>query len=596
MTERPKASVLTLSLWGQAAQLGTGHAWAEEGEARSGGVGGEPRDHREGGEGARPPVPTPGAPRSGERGRSTDSDLSAAVQRIASRIGRAPRQAGAGNTPWQNTTEQKERGAAASGGGLAGGFLPPAGGPGGPPGQGDGEDARKGVEQNTTAGQPPRPIGGVGGGGRLLAARVDGLTVAYRVELDRKVYDLLELTRDHAALCSGKICGFEVWGLPFAVSGQPARHGGIRLLNADATIVVVDAQQRDEHGNVAGPAWTVEVTLRATYLATHTQAEIAAYARALAAFWADGPKAVLAERVRRVDLAADVELSEGFSTDDRAGFVMRSKNVTDYAPELPIGLEEHDAEAVAIRAHWKPGSGETRLTGFTFSPGCDLMARLYDKRQELKNCGPSDEKVSIENALWARGGYAGGEVWRLEFQVKRPVLEQVKFRDERGRTRHGINTLDDLWPNLDAIWAYASRAWLRLTDPDSATRRERARLDERWLTYQAARFGSGEIRIVKRERAKRGGPEAAQALGTVQSFLASLGKDADVYDRTKIDPETGRFAFKDPEVLLKENLERFAELCQGLGARYVESCVANHARYASADDDALPAEPERKAG
>ena len=551
-------------------------AWAERGEDRSGGVGGEPDDQREAGEGGAqpPPGPGPGAPPCGERARSIGrSELATLMQRYALRQsnGRA-RQQGVSNTPLHNTSDSAKRGAVASEGEGREGFSPPAGGAGGTP-------RLRSVEtpsaQNTS---PPRPNEAEGAAGRLLAARLDWLTVAFRVELDGKLYERLELMRQHAMLCEGRRAPWEVWGIPFAVQGKLVREGEIALTNADAAILVSRRRRKDDKGNDAGPDWNVEVTLRAAYLATHSQADIAAYARSMATFFAERASDVRAERVRRADWAADAELTEAFATSDRPSFVGRMKRVTDYGRDT----EKDGPEPMQVNTHWKPGE-EEKLTGFSFAPGGEVMCRLYDKRAELERYEPEHEKRAIEHALWTRAGWSGGEVWRLEFQLRRPALEELK-----------VNTIDQLFERVNMVWRYATEGWLRKIVPGSATRRERSRLDSRWLVYQSARFGAGEARIVRRERAKRGGPDRAQVVGTVQAYLASLGADVDPYDRSTVDPETGLFRLKPPEQLWRENLESLAKIVPG--PHYSEAALAQRSRFASADDDVPAAEPERKAG
>jgi hypothetical protein len=48
-------------------------------------------------------------------------------------------------------------------------------------------------------------------------------------------------------------------------------------------------------------------------------------------------------------------------------------------------------------------------------------------------------------------------VWRLEFQLRREVLDQLRVR-----------SFANLIPNLGGIWGYATQNWLRLTEPQSS--------------------------------------------------------------------------------------------------------------------------------
>jgi hypothetical protein len=482
------------------------------------GVGGEGEA-----EGAQPPVDGTRAKRANGGEAATDStSRSPIVSRSA-----APRR-GVSNTPSPNTTDRQRQ-------------------------RDDGPSDRLGED-----GSEPLPPNT---GARALTHRLDALVVGCRVAIDPSIWQRLCDAKTAARVDGGAT--YEVVGVPFAVDKRASSSGpGVRLRNADATILVNSCETYDDRGRYAGPGWTVEVSLRAAYLATHRRREAYAFVRAIALSFAPAGAPIVAERVRRVDLCTDVA-GASFTTDDRGSFLTRSRRVSDYRPELPPGVESWDEEARATQTHWKHGAS-IELTGFTFSAGNPFMARVYDKSAELARYEDGHEKPAIEHAAWTAAGWSGDRVWRVEFQARRESLEEMR-----------IHTLDDLEENLDPIWQYAVSKWLRLVKRE-CTRKERAPLDPRWIPLLDVRFAA-DAAPARRVRAKRGGPSKAQTIGTVQNYLASLGLDANPIGADGM-PKTA-------EALLEENVLAFARhVAITHGPRYLAVCAAAHARFASVDD------------
>jgi len=460
----------------------------------------------------------------------------------------ARRRGGVSNTPPQNATSQgrdvtTERSEPTA---ERGSTLPPS-----PPTGAEGRDDGRGA-QNATASNA----------GRVLARRVDALVVAFKAAIRPEVWERLQREKVEAARSNGGSVASTVGRVPFSLDKRGSSSGySIRLVNADATVLVEDLREYDDSGRYAGPGWSVEVALRAAYLATHTRAQAYALARALAAaLGVLGPRQT-SERVRRADLAGDVELVRGldFTTEDRGAFVGRSHKVADYEPASEAGASHHE-----IRTHWRKNAATT-LTGFSFSAGADFQARLYDKSVEIARHEAGHEKPAIERALWARGGWSGGTVWRLEFQIRREALREGK-----------IETLDELERELDSLWAYGTKRWLRMADRDGATRRHRSRTDDRWLLFQAVTF-EREAAPIRRERMKRGGCSVGQVLGTIQSFLAGIGSTADT--------ETSDGAARPVRAVFLENVARLAQAVPfSLGSDYLAMCRSKRARFASVDD------------
>lgn len=400
--------------------------------------------------------------------------------------------------------------------------------------------------------------------GKALACRLDALCVAYRVTITDELWALLRGHREEAAWHRGGEFGTEIRGVPFALHKRLTSDGSLRFVNGDATVLVCQRRETDDSGRYVGPGWSVEVSLRAMYLARHSRAEAAAYTRELARAFGD---IVGDERLRRIDWAADAELADGvtFSTDDRDAFAGRSQSVHDYEPSADADERGLPQWEHAIRTHWKKDGGATAVTGFSFSPGADFQARLYNKSAELLRYETDHDKYAVEKGLWGRGGWEGRAVWRLEFQARREALREMH-----------IETFAQLELNIDSAWAYATRKWLRLTDPATATRRHRRKEDDRWLAFQAVVF-SAEAEPLKRVRGRRGGPSKGQALGTMQCYLAALGYAAELLG---VDGKP-----REPAELLRENVARFGDLISvDLDSDYLFLCAAKRARFASVDD------------
>ncbi|MEK6257897.1 MAG: hypothetical protein AABP62_04690 [Planctomycetota bacterium] len=137
-------------------------------------------------------------------------------------------------------------------------------------------------------------------------------------------------------------------------------------------------------------------------------------------------------RMSRCDLAVDVLLPGGL-TDD----FIRSHAVSHaQLHRLFVNLDRL----------------ETMYVGGT---GSDLLLRIYDKSTQIVK----SEKLWFL-PLW--GLEKSADVWRFEFQVRRPVLKAL-----------GINSLSDLLARRADLWEYLTGNWftLRVLDNPNASRR-----------------------------------------------------------------------------------------------------------------------------
>ena len=154
-----------------------------------------------------------------------------------------------------------------------------------------------------------------------------------------------------------------------------------------------------------------------------------------------------------------------------------------------------------------------RFCGFTIGQGGQIMVRLYDKTLEITKSGKN-----YLRDLWLAAGWDGRcPVWRLEFQIKRPVLCEL-----------GVKSFPDLQERIPAIWAYCTQSWLRLTvvssDDETSARWPTHPLWERLADTQA--FGSATTEPVSRTRQQRIPRDSTlfvNGLAAITSFMAVEG-------------------------------------------------------------------------
>jgi hypothetical protein len=252
----------------------------------------------------------------------------------------------------------------------------------------------------------------------------------------------------------------------------------------------------------ASGGWTLEVVIRALFLATHPLTEAIALAERVAR--SIGPWKLA--RLRRFDLAADYV---GFSLvpGDTERLATKRARVDTFLAQSK-DLDEVDGELCkpAIREH---RNGQLLVTGITIAAGNPLMGRIYDKTAELELTGREEKRV-VEHGLWTRRGWTQGErVTRVQFQHRGVFLDDIRMRDP-----HGLEA------RLDEVWA-TDVSWVRLIEPSTATRRSRSRLDPRWECVVATTFDHQAEPIARRRN--RGGASPEHVLGAAVSRLAATG-------------------------------------------------------------------------
>ncbi|EIF42585.1 hypothetical protein DOK_12852 [gamma proteobacterium BDW918] len=151
------------------------------------------------------------------------------------------------------------------------------------------------------------------------------------------------------------------------------------------------------------------------------------------------------------------------------------------------------------------------FTGLMFGAGGDLSARLYDKTREIKE----KSKKYFFYDLWAAEGWdAESQVWRLEFQFRRSVLNELS-----------IKSMGDLVDGLGSMWAYACGSWLQLCEPTNDSTRSRWPLHPLWSFLMTADLG-GVARTLWRVRTDRAPDDHylfIHGLAGLSSFMAKEG-------------------------------------------------------------------------
>ncbi len=117
-----------------------------------------------------------------------------------------------------------------------------------------------------------------------------------------------------------------------------------------------------------------------------------------------------------------------------------------------------------------------KITGITIGKG-KTMLRIYDKVHELQYSTYKQETCS---EIWKTENYNNRPVTRVEFQIRREILKDIKLSPYDSR---GIDTFQDLGNALQSIWAYCAQQWSRhnLTHIDHENNHQsRAELSEFW--------------------------------------------------------------------------------------------------------------------
>jgi len=366
---------------------------------------------------------------------------------------------------------------------------------------------------------------------RVLNRLVDTLKLAFKVDFAENRLERIGRAQARAQRL-GCPTSIRLAGIDWAVHRTGGGGLEFRLENRDATLCLGD----DEHG------WSCTIEFHAVWLQTNGPYKALEVARGVAR----NLGTVTGERVRRCDLAVDV-MGVDFAQSELENFVSRAHKRASY-------------------------STHAELSGFTFGKG-QQMFRLYRKDKELEE-KQDCEKLATVQAQWRSQGWDGeSPVWRYELQARFKSLESL-----------GAGTPKECFERLDAIWSYfvvedeepmpgesrAQGAWVRLVKPETATRKTRAKTDDRWKVLERICWNLRAVVWTVRRKAKRGGASLEHVRGAVLSYLGSMRK------LTRVTWEDSKERFLEWMLELsdticgQENADDFAERCNGALDRFGE--------------------------
>lgn len=199
-----------------------------------------------------------------------------------------------------------------------------------------------------------------------------------------------------------------------------------------------------------------------------------------------GGGSVQSIKISRVDLCADFWVSGGLSYE----FLLSHKVTRNDKGKLFLDKNELQTYYVADAK----------------SP---IQLRIYNKGLEVKQGGT--KLWFLE--LWGRESTE--DIWRIEFQVRRPALKQF-----------GINSLDDLKNKQAGLWLHLTSEWFSLRLPDNE-KAERKTIHPLWCAVQECFTQNVPVREVKRVHRSMGATLSEWYLshieGCLSSFAALLG-------------------------------------------------------------------------
>ena len=146
------------------------------------------------------------------------------------------------------------------------------------------------------------------------------------------------------------------------------------------------------------------------------------------------------------------------------------------------------------------------------SRGGALYARIYDKTRELD--GKGDD--------WWH------DIWGTRYDSERPVI-RVEFEFSRtGLREFYIDTPDDAFAQLGALWAYATGTWLSLRAPTNDDTRSRWPVAPRWHAVQRATLAGNSLPAERIKAGQKAGSLRKlmpQLVGCLTSAAVHLGTD-----------------------------------------------------------------------
>jgi hypothetical protein len=198
---------------------------------------------------------------------------------------------------------------------------------------------------------------------------------------------------------------------------------------------------------------------------------------------------VLRHKISRCDLYADFRIPGGLSLE--------------FLKSHMVGKSKHTN-------HYMEGNLlETFYVGKKSSP---IQLRIYDKEKEIKKKGNEERWLSI----WSVDDPQ--DVWRIEFQIRRKVLDE-----------YWIDTIDDLKIKKSDLWKYVTGEWfsIRCLDDENQARRT---IHEFWKKVQSCIEYFGSESGAKRKYEKKKASSIGWHVSRIVNLLiacATILKDYD---------------------------------------------------------------------
>jgi hypothetical protein len=318
---------------------------------------------------------------------------------------------------------------------------------------------------------------------RVLSSGVDTLHASMRGEVRPELWELGHEAQQQARGGDSEQVELGDTGQSFKVQGHGIRGYGLWMSSRDWELMLTQsekfpaalAQLHSAYLHSMGVAPAVQLVEQTLRRAVMARAE--------------------AFTVSRIDLYADVQ-GWSLDLDHLHRFVSRSRVRRAFLDGYEVPAAGAGDQVFAMGR---------RVTGFVFGTGSSLLCRIYDKTKEIQR---RNERWLVD--LWGEP-VAEEPVWRVEFQIRRPVLVD-----------HGLRTVDEAIDGLQDLWRYCTHRWLTYRAPRPDARERRWPLDPVWEDMQAVRISPTELGVVRRRVEEADELQLVQGLGGYATSLAAL--------------------------------------------------------------------------
>lgn len=295
---------------------------------------------------------------------------------------------------------------------------------------------------------------------RALVAGIDALSLGARGNVPRPFYESLVRELEENAADDGRDRRFEVAGEVFVVE-RGTKWSCARLVREDLIVLV----RQEGNGKLNNPELTFDVPA-ATLWRDGWRPTWERCARIAAAIFRFYPRAFV---LSRVDLCADVE----------------GAPFGDARPEEFVGRWRSESE----HGDWQRNGKRTTGWGFGARDSRTVFGRTYNKSVELR----VSKKIWLL-PIWEEQGWTGGDVWRVEFMLKRELLGEWHPVDRAtGELLDALtpDTIEGFAASVPGIWAYlvggqGEPGWLTWRQPTGHANNRRWPLRDAWQAVQAA--------------------------------------------------------------------------------------------------------------